>query len=68
MQILSWSILSRRRGEALRMYYDLDISHLATSTDINDLRAQRRLWQQNLNAEVQKITLELMVNIFRYLP
>nr|XP_023667797.1 DENN domain-containing protein 3 isoform X1 [Paramormyrops kingsleyae] len=54
-----------KRGEALRMHYDLDISHLATSTDINDLRAQRRLWQQNLNAEVQKITLELMVNIFR---
>uniref|UniRef100_A0A8C9RNE3 DENN domain-containing protein 3 n=1 Tax=Scleropages formosus TaxID=113540 RepID=A0A8C9RNE3_SCLFO len=54
-----------RRMDALQVHYDLHVCHLGISADINELRAQRRQWQQSLNMEIQKITLELMVNIFR---
>ncbi|KAL4629851.1 DENN domain-containing protein 3 isoform X2 [Arapaima gigas] len=54
-----------QRMDALQLHYDLHVCHLGTSTDINELRSQRRQWQQSLNVKIQKITLELMVNIFR---
>ncbi|KAJ8386819.1 hypothetical protein AAFF_G00166140 [Aldrovandia affinis] len=54
-----------KRVEGLQVHYDLDVCRLGTSTDINELRAQRRQWQQRLNGEIQTITLELIVNIFR---
>ncbi|XP_028673916.2 DENN domain-containing protein 3 isoform X1 [Erpetoichthys calabaricus] len=55
--------LYRVRG--LQMHYDLELSHLGASTDLNHLRSQRREWQQTLNLEIQQVTLELIVNIFR---
>ncbi|KAK6327886.1 hypothetical protein J4Q44_G00035320 [Coregonus suidteri] len=53
------------RAEGLQMHYDLEVCHLGASTDVNDLRAQRRQWQRKLNTHIQNITLELIVNIFR---
>ncbi|XP_042563280.1 DENN domain-containing protein 3-like, partial [Clupea harengus] len=54
---------NERRG--LQLHYDLEISQQGGSTAVNELRAQRRLWQQRLNWEIQNISLELIVNIFR---
>ncbi|XP_063055848.1 DENN domain-containing protein 3 [Engraulis encrasicolus] len=54
---------TRRRG--LQLHYDLDVSQQGSSTNINDLRAQRRTWQQRLNMEIQNVMLELILNIFR---
>ncbi|XP_072426027.1 DENN domain-containing protein 3 isoform X2 [Chiloscyllium punctatum] len=54
-----------QRTESLQLYYDLELSHLGSSTDISELRMRRREWQQNLNFQIQQISLELMVNIFR---
>uniref|UniRef100_A0A4W5NW15 DENN domain-containing protein 3 n=1 Tax=Hucho hucho TaxID=62062 RepID=A0A4W5NW15_9TELE len=53
------------RAEGLQMHYDLEVCHLGSSTDVNDLRAQRKQWQRKLNTHIQNITLELIVNIFR---
>ncbi|MGH0151671.1 UNVERIFIED_CONTAM: hypothetical protein FKN15_042117 [Acipenser sinensis] len=55
--------MSRLKG--VQMYYDLKLSHLGSSTELNDLRMQRRQWQQRLNWQIQQVTLELIVNIFR---
>ncbi|KAG7261354.1 hypothetical protein CRUP_002495, partial [Coryphaenoides rupestris] len=33
--------------------------------DINEQRAQKRAWQSSLNADIQRVALELIVNIFR---
>nr|XP_015213003.1 PREDICTED: DENN domain-containing protein 3 isoform X2 [Lepisosteus oculatus] len=54
-----------RRHAGLQVHYDLELSHLGTSIDMNDLRMQRRQWQQKLNREIQQVTLELIVNILR---
>uniref|UniRef100_A0A4W6DXT0 DENN domain containing 3 n=1 Tax=Lates calcarifer TaxID=8187 RepID=A0A4W6DXT0_LATCA len=54
-----------QRCQSLQMHFDLDQCHHASCTDINHQRAQRRAWQHNLNHDVQRITLELIVNIFR---
>ncbi|XP_041933016.1 DENN domain-containing protein 3 isoform X2 [Alosa sapidissima] len=54
-----------RRVEGLQIHYDLEVCRLGAGTDVNDLRAQRRQWQHTLNTEIQRITLELIVNIFR---
>ncbi|XP_036411282.1 DENN domain-containing protein 3 isoform X1 [Megalops cyprinoides] len=54
-----------KRMESIQFHYDLDVCHLGTSTDINEQRMQRRQWQQRLNSEIQTVTLELIVNIFR---
>uniref|UniRef100_A0A4W3J9T0 DENN domain containing 3 n=1 Tax=Callorhinchus milii TaxID=7868 RepID=A0A4W3J9T0_CALMI len=51
--------------ESLQMHYDLELSHLGSSTDISDLHMRRRSWQQNLNSQIQEMSLELIVNIFR---
>ncbi|KAL0961931.1 hypothetical protein UPYG_G00333520 [Umbra pygmaea] len=53
------------RVQGLQMHYDLDVCHLGAGTDVNELRAQRRQWQRKLNTQIQNITLELSVNIFR---
>ncbi|XP_046886821.1 DENN domain-containing protein 3-like isoform X2 [Hypomesus transpacificus] len=54
-----------QRRESLQLHYDLQTCHQASSPDLNELRAQRRQWQHSLNGEVQRLTLELIVNIFR---
>ncbi|XP_076137269.1 DENN domain-containing protein 3 isoform X2 [Alosa pseudoharengus] len=54
---------TRRRG--LQLHFDLEVSQQGTNTTLNELRAHRRTWQQRLNWEIQNITLELIVNIFR---
>ncbi|XP_056154239.1 DENN domain-containing protein 3 [Lampris incognitus] len=53
------------RAECLQLHYDLELCHLGVGTDANELRCQRRDWQRRLNTEIQNITLELVVNIFR---
>ncbi|MGH0129399.1 UNVERIFIED_CONTAM: hypothetical protein FKN15_061804 [Acipenser sinensis] len=53
------------RLKGVQMHYDLKLSRLGSSTELNDLRMQRRQWQQRLNWQIQQVTLELIVNIFR---
>uniref|UniRef100_A0A667WJF1 DENN domain containing 3 n=1 Tax=Myripristis murdjan TaxID=586833 RepID=A0A667WJF1_9TELE len=53
------------RAECLQLHYDLELCHLGAGTDTNELRFHRRAWQRNLNSQIQNITLELVVNIFR---
>ncbi|XP_043923198.1 DENN domain-containing protein 3-like [Protopterus annectens] len=53
------------RIESLPMHYDLEKSHLSSSTTLADARMRRIVWQQHLNWEIQQITLQLIVNIFR---
>uniref|UniRef100_A0A8D3BB48 UDENN domain-containing protein n=1 Tax=Scophthalmus maximus TaxID=52904 RepID=A0A8D3BB48_SCOMX len=55
-----------QRCQSLQTHFDLDQCHHASCTDINRQRAQRRAWQRKLNHDIQRITLELMVNIFRF--
>ncbi|KAG8010100.1 DENN domain-containing protein 3 [Nibea albiflora] len=54
-----------QRCLSLKIHFDLHQCCHASCTDISEQRAQRRTWQQNLNHEIQRITLELIVNIFR---
>lgn len=54
-----------RRLEEVKVHYDLELCHLGQGTDVNDLRSHRRQWQHRLNTQIQNITLELIVNIFR---
>ncbi|CAN9514261.1 unnamed protein product [Ophioblennius macclurei] len=54
-----------QRCQSLQIHFDLNQCNKASCTDINEQRAQRRAWQQNLNSNIQNITLELIVNIFR---
>lgn len=53
------------RCVSLRIHFDLHQCHQASCTDISEQRAQRRAWQQSLNHQIQRIALELLVNIFR---
>uniref|UniRef100_A0A8C5N1A7 DENN domain-containing protein 3 n=1 Tax=Leptobrachium leishanense TaxID=445787 RepID=A0A8C5N1A7_9ANUR len=53
------------RVQTLQFHYDLELSHLSAPVDIASQRMRRRLWQQNLNSEVQEIALQLIVDIFR---
>uniref|UniRef100_A0A3Q3F1Q8 DENN domain containing 3 n=1 Tax=Kryptolebias marmoratus TaxID=37003 RepID=A0A3Q3F1Q8_KRYMA len=53
------------RCQSLQAHFDLDQCHSATHTDIDELREQRRAWQHKLNHDIQRIALELVVNIFR---
>lgn len=62
----AWVGLWACRVEGLQLHYDLEVCRLGTGTDVNDLRAQRRQWQHRLNANIQRVTLELIVNIFRF--
>uniref|UniRef100_A0A3B4TXD8 DENN domain containing 3 n=1 Tax=Seriola dumerili TaxID=41447 RepID=A0A3B4TXD8_SERDU len=54
-----------QRSQSLQIHFDLDQCHHNSCTDINEQRAHRRAWQQNLNHDIQRITLEMIVNIFR---
>uniref|UniRef100_A0A3B3ZDS1 UDENN domain-containing protein n=1 Tax=Periophthalmus magnuspinnatus TaxID=409849 RepID=A0A3B3ZDS1_9GOBI len=54
-----------QRCQSLQTQFDLSQCHSPSSTDINEHRAQRRTWQQTLNHDIQRISLELIVNIFR---
>ncbi|XP_041422593.1 DENN domain-containing protein 3 isoform X1 [Xenopus laevis] len=54
-----------QRIESLQMHYDLEMAHLGSFMELGELRMRKRLWQHNLNNEVQKITLQLIVDIFR---
>uniref|UniRef100_A0AAX7UJA6 UDENN domain-containing protein n=1 Tax=Astatotilapia calliptera TaxID=8154 RepID=A0AAX7UJA6_ASTCA len=54
-----------QRCKLLRIHLDLDQCHHASCTDISEQRAQRRTWQRSLNNDIQRIALELIVNIFR---
>ncbi|XP_077433006.1 DENN domain-containing protein 3-like [Vanacampus margaritifer] len=55
-----------QRCQSLRTHFDLDQCKRASCTDMEDQRAQRRAWQRNLNCDIQRITTELIVNIFRH--
>ncbi|XP_036119777.1 DENN domain-containing protein 3 isoform X1 [Molossus molossus] len=54
-----------QRVQSLQLHQDLDLAHQGASTDLNDGRARRRAWQQRLNAQIQQLTLQLLVSIFR---
>uniref|UniRef100_A0A3P9KUT9 UDENN domain-containing protein n=1 Tax=Oryzias latipes TaxID=8090 RepID=A0A3P9KUT9_ORYLA len=51
--------------QSLQMHFDLDQCCRGSSTDINEQRDQRRAWQRRLNDDIQRLALELIVNIFR---
>ncbi|KAL1259647.1 hypothetical protein QQF64_010224 [Cirrhinus molitorella] len=53
----------RRKG--LQLHYDLEVAHQKSCCNLNELRMQRRHWQHSLNLDIQNITLELIVNMFR---
>ncbi|XP_039973997.1 DENN domain-containing protein 3-like isoform X2 [Xiphias gladius] len=53
------------RCQSLQIHFHLEQCHRASCSDINEQRAQRRAWQHNLNHDIQRISLELIVNIFR---
>ncbi|XP_017568661.1 DENN domain-containing protein 3 isoform X3 [Pygocentrus nattereri] len=55
----------KRRQNGLHLHYDVEAVHQGACMDINDLRMRRRRWQENLNWEIQKVTLEFIVNILR---
>ncbi|KAI4893280.1 hypothetical protein NFI96_019679, partial [Prochilodus magdalenae] len=54
-----------RRRNGLHLHYDVESVHQGACLDINDLRMRKRRWQENLNWEIQKVTLEFIVNVFR---
>ncbi|CAJ1062158.1 DENN domain-containing protein 3-like isoform X1 [Xyrichtys novacula] len=54
-----------QRCQSLQIHFDMYQCSHTSSTDISEQRAQRRAWQLNLNQDIQRITLELIVNIFR---
>ncbi|KAM4601561.1 DENN domain-containing protein 3-like [Polymixia lowei] len=54
-----------QRCRSLQVHFDLYQCHHASRSDINEQRAQRRAWQHSLNHDIQRTTLELIVNIFR---
>uniref|UniRef100_A0A671LJ07 DENN domain-containing protein 3-like n=1 Tax=Sinocyclocheilus anshuiensis TaxID=1608454 RepID=A0A671LJ07_9TELE len=53
----------RRKG--LQLHYDLEVVHQRICSSLYELRMQRRHWQHRLNLDIQNITLELIVNMFR---
>ncbi|XP_064883633.1 DENN domain-containing protein 3-like isoform X2 [Oncorhynchus nerka] len=54
-----------KRRKGLQLQHDLEVCHQGAGTDVNEMRMLRRQWQQNLNWEIQNVTLELIVNMFR---
>nr|XP_061789339.1 DENN domain-containing protein 3-like [Nerophis lumbriciformis] len=54
-----------QRCQSLRIHFDLDQCKRASCTDIEHQRVQRRAWRRNLNLDIQRLTTELIVNIFR---
>uniref|UniRef100_A0A673MSG5 DENN domain-containing protein 3-like n=1 Tax=Sinocyclocheilus rhinocerous TaxID=307959 RepID=A0A673MSG5_9TELE len=55
----------RFKRKGLQLHYDLEVVHQRICSNLNELRMQRKLWQHRLNLEIQNITLELIVNMFR---
>ena len=53
------------RCMSLQLHFQLFQCQRSSCSDINEQRAQKRAWQRSLNMDIQKIMLELMVNIFR---
>uniref|UniRef100_A0A8C7RPM9 DENN domain-containing protein 3 n=1 Tax=Oncorhynchus mykiss TaxID=8022 RepID=A0A8C7RPM9_ONCMY len=60
---VSAECFTKRKG--LQLQHDLEVCHQGAGTDVNEMRMLRRQWQQNLNWEIKKVTLELIVNMFR---
>ncbi|XP_026172851.1 DENN domain-containing protein 3-like isoform X3 [Mastacembelus armatus] len=54
-----------QRCRSLQIHFDLSWCCHASCTDINEQRRQRREWQYNLNHDIQRTALELIVNVFR---
>uniref|UniRef100_A0A8C5B566 UDENN domain-containing protein n=1 Tax=Gadus morhua TaxID=8049 RepID=A0A8C5B566_GADMO len=54
-----------QRCMSLQLHFQLFQCQRSSCSDINEQRAQKRAWQRSLNMDIQKIMLELMVNIFR---
>ncbi|XP_061676537.1 DENN domain-containing protein 3-like isoform X2 [Syngnathoides biaculeatus] len=54
-----------QRCQSLKIHFDLEQCKRVSCTDIEVQRARRRAWQRNLNRDIQSITTELIVNIFR---
>ncbi|XP_018430616.1 PREDICTED: DENN domain-containing protein 3-like, partial [Nanorana parkeri] len=54
------------RVESLQLHYDRELCHRSAPIDIGEVRLRRRLWQHNLNTEIQEIALQLIVDIFRW--
>ncbi|OXB57492.1 hypothetical protein ASZ78_013357 [Callipepla squamata] len=66
LQTSKWMIVQFKKiVESLQLHYDLELCHLRATTDLGELQMRRRAWQQKLNAEVQQMTLQFIVNIFR---
>uniref|UniRef100_A0A8D0T1P1 DENN domain containing 3 n=1 Tax=Sus scrofa TaxID=9823 RepID=A0A8D0T1P1_PIG len=51
--------------QSLQLHHELHLAHLCASTDLNEGRASRRAWQHRLNCQIQQISLQLLVSIFR---
>ncbi|CAL8291135.1 unnamed protein product [Merluccius merluccius] len=54
-----------QRCMSLQLHFQLYQCQRASCSDINEQRAQKRAWQSSLNMDIQRIALELIVNIFR---
>ncbi|KAM9198618.1 DENN domain-containing protein 3 [Dugong dugon] len=54
-----------QRVQSLQLHQELDLAHCSSSTDLNEGQGRRRAWQQKLNGQIQEVTLQLLVNIFR---
>ncbi|XP_056457584.1 DENN domain-containing protein 3-like isoform X1 [Gadus chalcogrammus] len=54
-----------QRCMSLQLHFQLFQCQRSSCSDINEQRGQKRAWQRSLNMDIQKIMLELMVNIFR---
>ncbi|KAM5314568.1 DENN domain-containing protein 3 isoform 2-T3 [Glossophaga mutica] len=54
-----------QRVQSLQLHRELDLAHLGASTDLNEGRTRRRAWQQRLNGQIQQLTLQLLVSVFR---
>ncbi|KAM8869502.1 DENN domain-containing protein 3-like isoform 2-T2 [Spinachia spinachia] len=54
-----------QRCRTLQIHFDLHQCPHASCTGVSEQRAKRRAWQHDLNLDIQRITLELMVNVFR---
>ncbi|KAM6215786.1 DENN domain-containing protein 3 [Rhynchocyon petersi] len=51
--------------QSLQLSQEVDLAHCSSSTDLNEGRNRRRAWQQKLNNQIQQVTLQLLVSVFR---
>ncbi|XP_007938758.1 DENN domain-containing protein 3 [Orycteropus afer afer] len=54
-----------QRLQSLQLHQELGLAHCSSSTDLNQGRGRRRVWQQKLNAQIQQASLQLLVDTFR---